>query len=158
MAAALVMSVGLSTYMSRSAVPVLNEPTMALSAVEVPEVLELSADKEAGWVPLEAPVIASPEELAVDAPVEESAPAHLDVEPANPGASSYAIQVSPAVTMETNSGNKVNYTVQEGDSLWKIAKKHKGKIGVMERIEKIKRDNELNDANLKPGQLLSIYL
>ncbi len=158
MAAALVMSVGLSTYMSRSAVPVLNEPTMALSAVEVPEVLELSAYKEAGWVPLEAPVIASPEEVAVDVPVDESAPAHLDVVPSNPGPSSYAIQVSPAVTMETNSGNKVNYTVQEGDSLWKIAKKHKGKIGVMERIEKIKRDNELNDANLKPGQLLSIYL
>lgn len=159
MAAALMMSVGLSTYMSRPSVPVARDSMLAISSLEVPQVLEPTTQVEPEWMPLEAPTIDEPEDSAVDVLLEDSAPSSSGTAPVSPSASSYAIQMSPAeATMETRSENKVNYTVQEGDSLWKIAKKHKGKVGVMERIEKIKRDNELNDANLKPGQLLSIYL
>jgi len=52
----------------------------------------------------------------------------------------------------------VEYIVREGDSLWAIAKKHKGQGELMERIEKIKRDNQLQTPQIKRGQVLRIFL
>jgi len=72
--------------------------------------------------------------------------------------------VSPAFTKEENSNSKpkpgfVEYTVRDGDSLWAIAKKHRGQGALMERIEKIQRDNKLkNPGSIKDGQVLRIFL
>jgi membrane-bound lytic murein transglycosylase D len=51
----------------------------------------------------------------------------------------------------TNSSGKTTYTVQPGDSLWIISKKHEGLT-----VEQIKRLNNLNSNNIKPGQKLII--
>ncbi|WP_296698591.1 transglycosylase SLT domain-containing protein [Algoriphagus sp.] len=51
----------------------------------------------------------------------------------------------------TNSSGQLLYIVQPGDSLWIISKKHAGLT-----IEQIKRLNNLNSNNIKPGQRLII--
>lgn len=52
---------------------------------------------------------------------------------------------------ETNSSGQTTYTVQPGDSLWTISKRHAGLS-----VEQIKRLNNLNSNNIKPGQRLII--
>lgn len=52
---------------------------------------------------------------------------------------------------QTNSSGQTTYTVQPGDSLWIISKKHDGLT-----VEQIKRLNNLNSNNIKPGQKLII--
>lgn len=51
---------------------------------------------------------------------------------------------------EVSASNSKTYTVQPGDSLWIISKKHSL------TIEQIKRLNNLNSTNIKPGQRLII--
>ncbi|MEN2281576.1 LysM peptidoglycan-binding domain-containing protein [Algoriphagus sp. SE2] len=51
----------------------------------------------------------------------------------------------------TNSSGQLLYIVQPGDSLWIISRKHAGLT-----IEQIKRLNNLNSNNIKPGQKLII--
>jgi len=59
---------------------------------------------------------------------------------------------NPAVAeTRTNSSGQLLYIVQPGDSLWIISKKHAGLT-----IEQIKRLNNLNSNNIKPGQRLII--
>ncbi len=59
---------------------------------------------------------------------------------------------SPAIAQTlTNSSGQLMYTVQPGDSLWIISKKHEGLT-----VEQIKRLNNLNTNNIKPGQKLII--
>lgn len=49
------------------------------------------------------------------------------------------------------------YVVKEGDSLWKIASEyHDDCDNILEDIYNIKKDNNLNNANLKVGQVLVI--
>ncbi|WBL41641.1 LysM peptidoglycan-binding domain-containing protein [Algoriphagus halophytocola] len=52
---------------------------------------------------------------------------------------------------QTNSSGQTTYTVQPGDSLWIISKRHAGLS-----VEQIKRLNNLNSNNIKPGQKLII--
>ncbi|WP_057938702.1 LysM peptidoglycan-binding domain-containing protein [Algoriphagus resistens] len=52
---------------------------------------------------------------------------------------------------ETNSSGQTTYTVQPGDSLWIISRKHEGLT-----VDQIKRLNNLNSNNIKPGQKLII--
>jgi len=52
---------------------------------------------------------------------------------------------------QTNSSGQTTYIVQPGDSLWIISKKHDGLT-----VEQIKRLNNLNSNNIKPGQKLII--
>ncbi|MEB2776024.1 LysM peptidoglycan-binding domain-containing protein [Algoriphagus sp. D3-2-R+10] len=52
---------------------------------------------------------------------------------------------------QTNSSGQTTYTVQPGDSLWIISRKHEGLT-----VEQIKRLNNLNSNNIKPGQKLII--
>ena len=52
-------------------------------------------------------------------------------------------------TLAENSGQKT-YTVRPGDSLWIISQKHSLSV------EQIKRLNNLNSNNIKPGQRLII--
>ncbi|WP_192085806.1 LysM peptidoglycan-binding domain-containing protein [Algoriphagus sp. Y33] len=52
---------------------------------------------------------------------------------------------------QTNSSGQTTYIVQPGDSLWVISKKHEGLT-----VEQIKRLNNLNSNNIKPGQRLII--
>ncbi|SFU17955.1 membrane-bound lytic murein transglycosylase D [Algoriphagus locisalis] len=54
-------------------------------------------------------------------------------------------------TTQTNSSGQTTYTVQPGDSLWIISRKHEGLT-----VEQIKRLNNLNSNNIKPGQKLII--
>jgi membrane-bound lytic murein transglycosylase D len=51
---------------------------------------------------------------------------------------------------EVSASSSKTYTVQPGDSLWIISKKHSL------TIEQIKRLNNLNSTNIKPGQRLII--
>lgn len=52
---------------------------------------------------------------------------------------------------QTNSQGQTTYIVQPGDSLWIISRKHEGLT-----VEQIKRLNNLNSNNIKPGQKLII--
>lgn len=52
---------------------------------------------------------------------------------------------------QTNSAGQTTYVVQPGDSLWIISRKHQGLT-----VEQIKRLNNLNSNNIKPGQKLII--
>lgn len=54
-------------------------------------------------------------------------------------------------TTTVNTAGQTTYTVQPGDSLWVISKKHAGIT-----VEQLKRLNNLNDAKIKPGQTLII--
>jgi membrane-bound lytic murein transglycosylase D len=68
----------------------------------------------------------------------------------------YGKQVSPvnnniAENINTNTSNQKYYTVQPGDSLWLISKKLNGIS-----VEQLKRLNNLNSNQIKPGQKLII--
>ncbi len=52
---------------------------------------------------------------------------------------------------QTNSSGQTTYIVQPGDSLWIISKKHNGLT-----VEQLKRLNNLNSNNIKPGQRLIV--
>lgn len=52
---------------------------------------------------------------------------------------------------QTNSSGQTTYIVQPGDSLWIISRKHEGLT-----VDQIKRLNNLNSNNIKPGQQLII--
>lgn len=79
------------------------------------------------------------------------------------GLSSNLIQVGQKLTIysanatatvaqvQTNSNGQKLYTVRPGDSLWIISKRHAGLT-----VEQIKRLNNLNTNNIKPGQKLII--
>lgn len=54
-------------------------------------------------------------------------------------------------TTQTNASGQTTYIVQPGDSLWIISRKHEGLT-----VEQIKRLNNLNSNNIKPGQKLII--
>jgi membrane-bound lytic murein transglycosylase D len=58
---------------------------------------------------------------------------------------------SNIASTQTNSSGQTTYTVQPGDSLWIISRKHEGLT-----VEQIKRLNNLNSNNIKPGQKLII--
>ncbi|MGM0944400.1 MAG: LysM peptidoglycan-binding domain-containing protein [Bacteroidota bacterium] len=58
---------------------------------------------------------------------------------------------STVAQVQTNSNGQKTYTVQPGDSLWIISKRHAGLT-----VEQIKRLNNLNSNNIKPGQKLII--
>lgn len=59
---------------------------------------------------------------------------------------------TPAVAeVRTNSSGQLLYTVQPGDSLWIISRKHAGLT-----VDQLKRLNNLNSNNIKPGQKLII--
>lgn len=59
---------------------------------------------------------------------------------------------TPAIAeVRTNSSGQLLYTVQPGDSLWIISRKHAGLT-----VDQIKRLNNLNSNNIKPGQKLII--
>lgn len=68
---------------------------------------------------------------------------HKTQEPGTAGNTALALNEGTAPTSKT-------YTVQPGDSLWIISKKHSL------TIEQIKRLNNLNSTNIKPGQRLII--
>ncbi|MBN7815452.1 LysM peptidoglycan-binding domain-containing protein [Algoriphagus pacificus] len=63
----------------------------------------------------------------------------------------YSGNTSTLAVTKTNSSGQLLYTVQPGDSLWIISKKHAGLT-----VEQIKRLNNLNSNNIKPGQKLII--
>ncbi len=63
----------------------------------------------------------------------------------------YTGNTSAIAETRTNSSGQLLYIVQPGDSLWIISKKHAGLT-----IEQIKRLNNLNSNNIKPGQRLII--
>ncbi|REG83099.1 LysM peptidoglycan-binding domain-containing protein [Algoriphagus antarcticus] len=54
-------------------------------------------------------------------------------------------------SIQTSSSGQTTYTVQPGDSLWIISRKHEGLS-----VEQIKRLNNLNSNTIKPGQKLII--
>jgi membrane-bound lytic murein transglycosylase D len=58
---------------------------------------------------------------------------------------------SNIASTQTNSSGQTTYTVQPGDSLWIISRKHEGLT-----VEQIKRLNNLNSNNIKPCQKLII--
>jgi nucleoid-associated protein YgaU len=162
-AAVLLLSVGLSTLMmpDPSLATMSGIPTQALSQ-STAEPVEPTQSED--WIALDAPALNAPEPV-VEAPVVEPAVAQqeadfsLDVPEVAPAVtSSFALQRTNESSTSAQEAEKVEYTVQEGDSLWKIAKEHRGQGGMMERIERIKRDNALDVDSLKPGQVLSIYL
>lgn len=64
-----------------------------------------------------------------------------------PGTTSKTI----AATTTISSSGQTTYTVQPGDSLWIISKKHEGLT-----VDQLKRLNNLNDTKIKPGQTLII--
>jgi nucleoid-associated protein YgaU len=162
-AAVLLLSVGLSTLMmpDPSLATMSGIPTQALSQ-STAEPVEPTQSED--WIALDAPALNAPEPV-VEAPVVEPAVAQqeadfsLDAPEVAPAVtSSFALQRTNESSTSAQEAEKVEYTVQEGDSLWKIAKEHRGQGGMMERIERIKRDNALDVDSLKPGQVLSIYL
>jgi len=59
---------------------------------------------------------------------------------------------------EKSSKKEVKYVVKDGDSFWSIAQKHKTSEPINERVEKIKKDNALKSASLRPGQVLKIFM
>ncbi|MDF2157132.1 LysM peptidoglycan-binding domain-containing protein [Algoriphagus sp. CAU 1675] len=63
----------------------------------------------------------------------------------------YSSSSESIAQVETNSNGQLTYTVRPGDSLWIISKKHAGLT-----VEQIKRLNNLNSNNIKPGQKLII--
>jgi hypothetical protein len=44
--------------------------------------------------------------------------------------------------------------VEEGDTLWNMSQKHKGGMDIREYISRVMEINNLQNANLKPGELL----
>ncbi|WP_026956736.1 LysM peptidoglycan-binding domain-containing protein [Algoriphagus vanfongensis] len=63
----------------------------------------------------------------------------------------YSANTQAIAQVSTNSSGQKTYTVQPGDSLWIISKRHTGLS-----VEQIKRLNNLNNNNIKPGQKLII--
>lgn len=63
----------------------------------------------------------------------------------------YSASSGNIAQIQTNSNGQKTYTVRPGDSLWIISKKHAGLS-----VEQIKRLNNLNSNNIKPGQKLII--
>ncbi|WP_339877676.1 LysM peptidoglycan-binding domain-containing protein [uncultured Algoriphagus sp.] len=66
------------------------------------------------------------------------------------------LRINPGISnniasTQTNPAGQTTYTVQQGDSLWIISRKHEGLT-----VEQIKRLNNLNSNNIKPGQKLII--
>jgi nucleoid-associated protein YgaU len=55
-------------------------------------------------------------------------------------------------------GDQVAYTVRAGDTLWEIAGQYAGKRDVREVIYQIQRANNLQTADIRPGQVLRIPL
>jgi myosin heavy subunit len=156
-AAAVFMSVGLS-YVMISPAPVsthhtlamqdnqhFNEATIDLEAPEV-EIVEVYEDSEANAQIENTDFFAdSQAEEPIQAVQEPEVTPALDV-------------VDPQPTNHVVSASYVDYVVKKGDNIYNIAKKHKGQGRLMERIERIQRDNKLQTPDIKPGQVLRISL
>ena len=126
----------------------------------VPEVQE-------NWIPLEEETAAVGEALEGDtfASLEqafEDEAVEMASEPADvePTAQFVTTAFAPSEVEEEASDDSkiVDYVVQDGESLWTIARKHKTPQPLMERIEKIKEDNSLDSQTIRPGQVLRIFL
>nr|WP_073572023.1 LysM peptidoglycan-binding domain-containing protein [Algoriphagus zhangzhouensis] len=63
----------------------------------------------------------------------------------------YSANTGTLAQVQTNSNGQKTYTVQPGDSLWIISRRHAGLT-----VEQIKRLNNLHNNNIKPGQKLII--
>ena len=64
---------------------------------------------------------------------------------------SFERNLASTATISTNSNGGKMYTVQPGDSLWLISKKLEGVT-----IDQLKKLNNLNNNQIKPGQKLII--
>jgi chromosome segregation ATPase len=154
LAAVFFLGLGVTTMMLPSASPML--------APAAPLVTQASAKPV--LIPLDAPEVSAfgDESLqASAAPVKEVAPVEESTD-----TEESAMSISPAFSRQeskpsqvvSEASSKVTYTVKDGDSLWKIAKKHPGSGSLSDRIERIKKENQLNDVNIRRGQVLSISL
>ncbi len=63
--------------------------------------------------------------------------------------SEYAPSAQPP-TADTGNYSSIDYTVTEGDSLWKIARKHNT------NVSRIKEANGLTSDNIRPGQVIKV--
>jgi chromosome segregation ATPase len=137
------------------------EPTPELIPLDAPEVDLLGADTDLSEGEALAETLV--EELAPEPIVEEEVASDV-VEPmvttafARNDEERYDESSEDNLISASRDQSEKEYVVQEGDSLWKIARKHPGQGSVIDRIEKIKKDNQLNSANIRPGRVLRIYL
>jgi chromosome segregation ATPase len=161
-AAAFLLSVGLTLTMMPPS------DDMMMSALAPVAQSQNSNQYSEDLIPLEAPDVVAlmEEEILAENEAQVAEQIFEDPEPLIPQANGSV--VTTAFSREENSGSVTpeasnrstpkEYVVEEGDNLWKIAKKHPGQGTLMERIEKIKKDNQLSTANIRPGKVLSIYL
>ena len=158
-AAAFILSVTVSGMMMPT-YEVMSNP-MPISHSQAPA--QFSED----LIPLEAPeVVELIEEGPTNSEVQVAEQIFDDPEPLIPQSEEAVVTTAFSRTERSqNSTPEVSsrpapkeYVVEEGDNLWKIAKKHPGQGSLMERIEKIKKDNQLSTTNIRPGRVLSIYL
>ncbi|MDK3161817.1 LysM peptidoglycan-binding domain-containing protein [Kamptonema cortianum] len=59
-------------------------------------------------------------------------------------------EYTPPAPADTGSYSTVDYTVVEGDSLWKIARRHNT------NVSRIKEANNLTSDNIRPGQVIKV--
>ena len=116
-------------------------------------------------IPLDAPAVESLEEEPLVASTQN--PQSTNGTESQTETVETPMSVVPAFTRQSSKGSaamvdaanrKVEYTVKDGDSLWKIANKHPGEGNVTARIERIKKENQLKDGRIRRGQVLSISL
>lgn len=74
---------------------------------------------------------------------------------------SYAFQIPSGVpkagaVSEIERTAYVDVIVQEGDTIWNLAKKHTPEHDIRKTIYNIKKANDLSTADIYPGQLLKI--
>lgn len=158
-AAAILMSVGLS-YIIAPSTPTQSEyqASLAMDTGVTQTFNEASLDLDAPSVEVEE-VYLSQDVLSM----QDSGNFFDEATPTEPIEKVNEVVVAPAFTKEEPvqaevQASVVQYTVRDGDSLWAIAKKHPGESPLMERIEKIKRDNKLRTPDIKKGQVLLISI
>ena len=144
-------------------------PSPAMPFAESPAMVGTEATKVI--IPLDAPSVESTENEPFSEPasvVSTQTSKNLTASTVSPVVPTDSTQsVGPAFSRQASkttatatgaSSRKIEYTVKDGDSLWKIAKSHTGDGSVTERLERIKKENQLMDGKLRRGQVLSISL
>jgi nucleoid-associated protein YgaU len=76
--------------------------------------------------------------------------------PAQAGAVAAAAAPAVANSSSTNSGSTTWYTVREGDSLWKIAKREVGDPGAVNQIIALNKESLKDGSNLQPDMKLRL--